>query len=422
MKKPHKPIEALRLELPRDRFMRWASFFFTLSVLSYLISLAASQTFLAVAGLIYVAAWARRRDPIHFPPFGWPVALFCLWTVLSVLGSSYPPVGWFAVRKLVLFLILLFAVNLIQSRRHLEWTYRALFAEGVGASLLGIVQFINQYRSVRAEHPHHVYLFLTYSRITGFMGDWMNFGGQLMLVMMLLVAFLLFEKARGWIWWLAAGIIGVAIVLNMTRGVWLGGFLGVIYLLARWRPRWLWGIPLVMLVGYLLLPKVAKDRVRSVLHPSRDASIAIRFEMWGVGLRMMEKHPLLGVGPNTIPEVYDLYLPPGKSPMRGYHGHLHSDYVQFAAERGLPCLAIWLWLMFAIAWKTLKARKNCRSGRWMIDGALAAWLALMTEGAFEFNFGTSPVLMLYLFVAATPFIVERIEQHHGADSVGASSG
>ena len=194
MKRLRKSIESLGLELPRETFAWWASVFFTLSVLSYLISIAASQTFLAAAGLVYAAGWIRHRDPLRFPPLGWPVVLFCGWTVLSVLGSSDPRVGWFAVRKLVLFLILLFAVSLVRSLRHLEWLYRALFVEGAVASLLGIAQFFMQYRQVKVEHPHHIYQFMTYTRMTGFMGDWMNFAGQQMLVMTMLIAFLLFEK------------------------------------------------------------------------------------------------------------------------------------------------------------------------------------------------------------------------------------
>jgi putative inorganic carbon (HCO3(-)) transporter len=421
VKRLRKSIEPLILELPRESFARWASIFFTLSVLCYLISIAASQAFLGAAGLVYAAGWVRHRSPILFPPFKWPVALFCLWTVFSTLLSSDPAVGGFAVRKLVLFLILLFAINVIRTLRHLEWIYRALFIEAAVASLLAILQFVREYRTVRAEHAHHVYLYLTYWRITGFMGDWMNFGGQQMLVMMMMAALLIFYRGRRYLWWTVAAVVLVAIVLNMTRGVWLGCFVGIIYLVAQWKPRLLWGIPVLMAVGYLLLPRVARDRVRSVLHPSRDPSIAMRFEMWGVGLRMIQKHLWFGVGPDTIPGVYDLYLPPGKSPAPGYHGHLHSDFVQFAAERGLPCLVIWLWLMSAIGWETLKLRRACSNGRWMIDGALAGWLAFMTEGFFEFNFGTSPVLMLYLFVAVTPFIVEQIERRQGNASPGARS-
>jgi hypothetical protein len=45
---------------------------------------------------------------------------------------------------------------------------------------------------------------------------------------------------------------------------------------------------------------------------------------------------------------------------------------------------------------------------WIADAALAAWLAFLVEGCFEFNFGTSPVLMMFLFVTSTPFIAARV--------------
>jgi hypothetical protein len=35
-------------------------------------------------------------------------------------------------------------------------------------------------------------------------------------------------------------------------------------------------------------------------------------------------------------------------------------------------------------------------------------MAFLAEGCFEFNFGTSPVLMAFLFVTSTPFIAARI--------------
>ena len=35
-------------------------------------------------------------------------------------------------------------------------------------------------------------------------------------------------------------------------------------------------------------------------------------------------------------------------------------------------------------------------------------MAFLVEGIFEFNFGTSPVLMAFLFVTCTPFIAAKI--------------
>jgi len=165
-----------------------------------------------------------------------------------------------------------------------------------------------------------------------------------------------------------------------------------------------------LLAGYLAAPSMVRRRVEVLRHPSRDPALSIRFEMWQVAWRMMQKHPLLGVGPNNIEQVYALYLPPGKSPEPGYHAHFHNNLFQFGAERGLPVLAAWAWLMGALGWHCWRIRRRLSgSGRrtWVADAALAAWLAMLVEGCFEFNFGTSPVLMLFLFVVSTPFMAER---------------
>jgi O-antigen ligase len=155
-----------------------------------------------------------------------------------------------------------------------------------------------------------------------------------------------------------------------------------------------------------------RHRIEILRHPSRDPALSIRFEMWQVAWRMIKKHPLVGVGPNSIEQVYALYLPPGKSPEPGYHGHLHNNFFQFGAERGLPTLAAWVWLMAALGWQAWRVGHRLAKGSrlaWVADATLAGWLALLVEGCFEFNFGTSPVLMLFLFAASIPFVAERTE-------------
>jgi putative inorganic carbon (hco3(-)) transporter len=406
----NKSINSLFRELPQETFARWASVILSLSILAILFSIAIAQAFLALAGLTYLLGWIRRRRPMAFPPIGWPILLFSLLTVLSVLGAPNQAVGWFAVRKLVLFLIIVLALNLIVSLKHLELLYTGLFAGSAIAGLLGTAQFIAEYHTLRVHHPGFVYLFMENARPTGFQGDWMNFGGQQMLVWVMLAAFLLLRRRVARFWWLVAAVISVSIILNFTRGVWVGCFVAGLYVVARWKARLLWIVPAAAVLVALFSPRLVQRRLESVLHPTKDPSIAMRFEMWGAGWRMIKRHPWLGVGPNNINQVYDLYLVPGEQPALGYHGHLHSDYIQFAAERGLPCLAAWLWLMGVLGWEALKIRRSTARGRWMADGAFAAWLAFMIEGFFEFNFGTSPVLMLYLFVATTPFIVERLQR------------
>jgi O-antigen ligase len=422
-------MRSLRPHLPQAPLARWASFFFTLCVATLLISLAASQAFMSLAAFCYAAHVWRDKPEVRFPPIKLPLAIFCGWTVVSMLFAEEPAAGGFQIRKLVLFIILALTVNTIVSLRHLEFLFQVLFVEAALAGLLGTVQFIQQYRRALAFHPHRLYAYMTVTRITGFMGHWMNFSGQQMLAFAALAGLLLFvwvSKKRGQpapqirfagaAGWVVLAVIGLSILLSFTRGVWLGSFIAGVYLLGRYLRRWLWVLPVLALAGYFISPHMVRERVNMTLHPWRDRSLAIRFEMWGVGLRMMERHPLVGVGPNNIFATYPLFLPPGKTPEKGYHDHLHDDFIQLGAERGLPCLAAWVWLMAALGWHILRIRRRLKAlaaSRWIADGVFAGWLAFLAEGLFEFNFGTSPVLMVFLFLVSTPFVVETLERSSG---------
>ena len=405
-------IESARRELPASVFARWASILFSLSVLSFQVSIAAAQALLAAAVVVYVIHLLRTGQVPQFLPIKLPLALFATLSVISIFWAENPEIGWFAARKLVLFLIWPLAVNLVFSAAHLKFLYQALFLESALTGLVAIGQFIAQYRVVRALHPGQVYFYMTAERVHGLMGHWMNFGGQQMLVFAALLSYLLFSARRRKAWSLVLILVGTSITLNFTRGVWLGCLVAAIYLTGRSRPRLLWGLPVLLFAGYLAAPPLVRHRLEVLRHPSADPALSIRFEMWQVALQMIRKHPLVGVGPNNIVQVYILYLPPGMAPERGYREHMHNNFLQFAAERGLPCLGAWIWLMGALCWWFVKIRRRLiRSGRptWIVDAAIAAWLALVAEGFFEFNFGTSPVLMVFLFISATPFLLEKFE-------------
>ncbi|HZP00002.1 MAG TPA: O-antigen ligase family protein [Terriglobia bacterium] len=402
-----------RADLPASPLARWASILLTLSTLTFLISIAASEACLIAASLVYAFHLLRERPRIHFPPVKLPLALFCSLSVVSVFFAANPSAGWFVVRKLVLFLILLVVVNLVVTARHLEWLCKALCFEAALAGFVAIVQFVIQYQEVSALHPGRVYFYMTLTRIHGFMGHWMNFAGQQMLVFVTLAALILLSVRVTKLWWGVGAVVAVSLILSFTRGVWLGCLVALVYLVARSRPRWLWALPVLILVSYLAAPSLLRQRVHLALHPSADPALSIRLEMWQAGLRMIRKHPWLGVGPNNIEQEYVLYLAPGRSPEPGFHSHLHNDYLQIAAERGLPCLAALLWLLGALGWHIWKICQRAGEARWIAEGALAAWLAMLVEGFFEFNLGTSPVLMVFLFYVSTPFVLEKLRNGVG---------
>ncbi|HEY6905500.1 MAG TPA: hypothetical protein VI216_14435, partial [Candidatus Acidoferrales bacterium] len=171
--------DSARAYLPPEPFARWAAVFFTLSVWTLLISLAATQAFLALSSLCYVVHLIREKPArgnckISFPPIKIPLAIFCVWTFFSMLFAEDPAAGGFVARKLILFVILLVAVNVIRSLRHLEFLFFGIFVEAGLAGLLGAIQFTAQYLHVSALNPQRVFQTMMLTRITGFMGHWMN--------------------------------------------------------------------------------------------------------------------------------------------------------------------------------------------------------------------------------------------------------
>jgi O-antigen ligase len=114
---------------------------------------------------------------------------------------------------------------------------------------------------------------------------------------------------------------------------------------------------------------------------------------------MVREHPLTGVGPNMVQEVYDQYRDEGA--LEATTAHLHNVPLQIAAERGVPALAVWLWFM-VVAVRGLVQRLTDPPARALAAAGLAAVAGLFAAGLFEYNFGDSEVLMLFLILLTLP--------------------
>ena len=91
----------------------------------------------------------------------------------------------------------------------------------------------------------------------------------------------------------------------------------------------------------------------------------------------------------------------------GYYGHLHNIYLQYGAERGLPTLAVFLWLIAKILLdlaQALRRKAGYPDARFVLHGAIAVILAILAEGFAEYNLGDSEVLTLFLAVVAFGYI------------------
>jgi O-antigen ligase len=199
--------------------------------------------------------------------------------------------------------------------------------------------------------------------------------------------------------------LAVAVALTSTRSAWVGVCAGAAVLFSLKDFRLFTALPIVLAVFIALAPTAITKRFFSTFD-LKDPTNRDRVAMLHIGERMIAARPLTGVGPNMVQRLYAEYR--GPDAVNKINPHLHNDFVQIAAERGLPALAIWIWFIVALVrdlW--MRFRTAPRFERFAAAGGLAATAALLTAGLFEYNFGDSEVLMLFLILVTMPAAAQR---------------
>ncbi|MCP5120715.1 MAG: hypothetical protein GY953_58725 [bacterium] len=368
-----------------------------------LFSIAVCHTLMALA----LAALLLSGTRLRLPPIKLPLALFLLGTVISLALSADPWAGRPQIRKFFIFVILLLIASALRNREHIRRLMLAWFAVASVSAALGLFQFFETWRRAAAL-GYDFYEFYIGERITGLMSHWQTFGGHMMLAFVLVGAFILFAPAsrrRMVIWAGCAAVVAVAIVLGYNRNIWLGAFTGGIYLLWFWR-RWVIAvIPVALVLVVLVGPASIRTRIVSVFQPQGDLdSNQHRIVCWRTGLAMIKAHPFFGVGPQHVEIELDEYLPDDISrPLpEGWYGHLHSNYIHYAAERGIPTALALLWMLLKALFDFLRAlgRGQPPDAAYVLHGGVAAIIAILVAGFFELNLGDTEVVTFFLAILA----------------------
>jgi len=396
----------LKLDFDRSAFYLTCG-----ALLSILFSIAVSQILLALA----LAALLVSNTRLRLPPIKLPLALFLLATVASLAASGHIQQGMPQIRKFYVFFVLLVAYSTFRQISEIRATVLLWAGIATLSAARSFFQFWRIYRQSQAAHASF-YDFYVGSRITGFMSHWMTFGAEEMIVLLLLLAYLFFSGERRWrtAGWIAAVILACSMVLGFTRSIFLLGFpIGLVYLLWFWKKWLVAAVPAVALIVVFLGPHALRERITSVIQPSAEDSNRHREILRDTGAAMIRAHPWLGLGPEQVKYQVNQWIPTSAQPLPpGDYEHLHNLYLQYAAERGLPALAIFCWLIAKILWdfaRGLRRKPASPEARFILHGSIAAILALLAEGFAEYNLGDSEVLTLFLAVVAFGYIATQQE-------------
>ncbi|HYK91283.1 MAG TPA: glycosyltransferase [Acidobacteriota bacterium] len=380
-----------------------------------LVSIAASQILLAAAITAAVWLWKRRgKDFVFWPRCSLPLCAFAFWTLLTVLVSYDTHTSILELKKFFIYLIVFLVPLLIRGKGAAIWVYRAIFAAAALSGLKGISQF--------ASNPHRGLS----DRISGFMSQWMTYSGLLMLVLVALASFICVFGFRRHKWILPIGfLLAVPLYLSETRSAQWGAVAGmlVVMLLLR-KMRAVAALLVIILAIYIVSPSSVRQRLRSAFDLA-DPNTRNRIELFGTAVRLIQDNPWFGVGPKNVGHEALRYRGTHEWPDWMYQ-HMHNNVLQIAAERGIPGLLIWLWFMVALAWDALRSFRLSRKQSDQTEAnrealltsaaALGAWTALMIAGAFEYNFGDSEVLTLFLFMMSVAFTLRPRDTAHTEDN------
>jgi putative inorganic carbon (hco3(-)) transporter len=364
------------------------------SAAAALVSIAAMEVLLTAAVLLWII---KRPTPVKWPSYFFPLAAFMVTTLLSLAMSPEPGVGFHAIQKFVLFSMGLLAAAYVTTESRAENALKLLLSAASVSAVVAITQFVlKEMTYLRTGNLASDPTLL--DRITGTLGHVMTFSGVELLVWCAALPAISFLSRK----WIAAfSVVSIAIVLSNTRGVWLGALAGFAFL-ALALPR---KIVIAVLILIVTATIAASPFIYRRLSMSLDPTLATnysRVRYLAAGAKMIKAHPFFGVGPERIGREFKNY-DTGAAP-DFYTGHLHNNILQIAAERGLLCLAAFLWFLVELYRSLLRQlKKSTDNTRWVTLGSLAALTGFVISGLTEYNFGDSEVLVLLLFLVSIPF-------------------
>jgi O-antigen ligase len=421
------------------------------------VSIFASETLLALSLAVLAARLARGGARLVRTPVDTPLLALVVWTLLAASFAQDPVRSHEDSKKLLLYAFFYLALEVLAREDDREPVLAAVLLGGLALAGLMVAQhlFLGYDRLDR--------------RPQGFLGHYMSASGATMGVLLVAVGRVVFgprraadgppgSPARAWwagLWLPALVLAGVAavaaataaghaipatracvaalaalgaaaalsgspaaragraalavvvvpvaawaLVVSETRSAWIGALAGLSVLCLLRAPRFLWLVAAGTAAVLVVRPAAVTERLTL-----GDASTSDRIYMWQAGLDMVLDRPVFGEGPGMVLEVYPRYRWPEAT--HAMQPHLHDNFLQVAAERGVPALVFLLWWAAAVFAAAIREARRAAGGprgpAWEAGAALAALAAVFVAGLFEYNLGDSEVLMLVLLLTAVPF-------------------
>lgn len=339
---------------------------------------------------------------------------------LEALGSLHLAVGWIAL-WLGLWLSL-------RSSTQRQFLIVVLVVLGAFEALYGLAQSVGGIDYIGA-------YFRNRGRMaTGTLINRNHFAALLNLVLPLALGLLVAARARKrerpatrseslaktWIVLLGCSVMGVSVLLSQSRGGTLSLlmtllFMGLLLSMSRRRVsrRGLSGVAAVALL-FLVVGLGAALGLEALLERfgELDENLS-RVEVYDDSLRMIGESPLTGVGPGMYRWAFRSYQTTQAGRL---YDHAHNDYLETAAEWGLPLAALaWgfvLWRFYRSSVLSLAASDPQQQG--LALGTAGALLSILIHSLVDFSLQIPAILMVFACVVALSWSLEASSSRRAA--------
>jgi O-antigen ligase len=309
--------------------------------------------YLGTACLVYALMTLGRGRPVRFlatPQARWYLSLYALSIVsyaVSLVGSN--PGEWSVVvllsSQVIFFITTLILVNSLER-------LRKVLLMAMGSVALGALYMLKEWWGGSAVYGA--------GYRPGYVTGDPNFFAACAILCLPLAFGWTMEGRRGWerVYCLGCLLLGLAgSMVAASRGGFLGLLLalGVFVWHSRYRAKVMTLVAGVLVVFLVVSPS---SPVRRLLEPTQSDVQArdARFELWAAGLRMVQSHPLLGVGLGNFKSAVSEYS--------GFESDLelisHNGYLDVAAESGLPAFGALAALLFYSYRTAARVRRQTR--------------------------------------------------------------
>ncbi len=166
-------------------------------------------------------------------------------------------------------------------------------------------------------------------------------------------------------------------------------------------------IPLIAVSAYfcsdLLLHVSIADRTFKL---AEDPSTYLRLLLWQSSIKMTLSHPFVGTGWGTFMNYYPAYRSPLENGSAGFSAH--SDYLQFAAEGGIPALLLLLGLLLGLLFQLKRSLQRVDNLSSLESTALLLGvLALFIHASVNFIFyGAFMNILAGLYLARAAQLID----------------